>query len=177
MSAFDDLVAAARDRKLPPVERWRPARVGTIAIRIAANGDWFHEGERIERAAIARLFATILRLEDGEYHLVTPAEKLRIQVDDAPFIAVDMEAEGEGTERRVVFVTNMGDAVLADAAHPVVVENKRGEPRPYVEVRRGLRALIARSVFYRLVALASEEADGEVCLWSGGARFLLGRAR
>ena len=173
MSAFEELLKVARDRSLPPVERWQPARVGDIDIRIAANGDWFHEGAVVKRFAIARLFATILRVENGEHFLVTPAEKLRIRVDDAPFIATDFETEGEGATRRIVFAINVGDAVLADAEHSIVVEDRDGEPRPYVHVRDGLRALIARPAFYRLVDLA-EEADGEVEVWSAGERFVLG---
>ena len=175
-SPFQELLATAKDRSLPPVERWAPERVGEIDIRIAANGDWYHEGTRIERFAIAKLFATILRLDDGAHYLVNPYEKLRIEVDDAPFIATDMESQGEGAERRILFSTNVDDVVLADAAHPIVVEDRNGEPRPYVEVRRGLRALIARSVFYRLVDMAVDDGDGELSLWSGGARFVLGRA-
>ena len=173
MSAFEELLKVARDRSLPPVERWQPARVGDIDIRIAANGDWFHEGAVVKRFAIARLFATILRVENGEHFLVTPAEKLRIRVDDAPFIATDFETEGEGATRRIVFAINVGDAVLADAEHSIVVEDRDGEPRPYVHVRDGLRALIARPAFYRLVDLA-EEADGKVGVWSAGERFVLG---
>lgn len=175
-SPFQELLEAAKDRSLPPVERWVPERVGEIDIRIAANGDWYHEGTRIERFAIAKLFATILRLDDGAHYLVNPYEKLRIQVDDAPFIATDMESQGEGRERRILFSTNVDDVVLADAEHPIVVEDRNGQPRPYVEVRRGLRALIARSVFYRLVDMAAEDGEGELGLWSGGARFVLGRA-
>jgi len=174
-SPFQALLDAARERSLPPVERWRPQRVGAIDIRIAANGDWYHEGSRIERFSIAKLFATILRLDDGEHYLVNPVEKLKIHVDDAPFIATGMETQGEGAERRILFTTNVDDIVLADAEHPIVVEDRGGEPRPYVEVRGGLRALIARSVFYRLVDLAAENADGEIQVFSAGARFVLGR--
>ena len=158
------------------MERWQPARTGEIDIRIAADGSWYHDGDRIERFAIAKLFAAILRLDDGEHFLVTPAEKLRIEVDETPFLAVDMETEGEGKERRILFATNVGDAVLADAAHPIVVADRDGQPRPYVEVRRGLTARIARSVFYRLVELATEEPNSEVSVWSSGTRFVLGRA-
>ena len=103
--------------------------------------------------------------------MVTPAEKLRIRVDDAPFVAVDMDADGVGRARRLLFTTNVGDLVLAGPDHPIAV----GEgPRPYVEVRRGLQALIARSVFYRLVALAEVEAGGQMSVWSDGQRFVLG---
>ena len=174
-SPFQALLDIAKDRSLPPVDRWHPDRVGEIDIRIAANGDWYHEGTRIERFAIAKLFATILRLDDGEHYLVNPAEKLKIQVDDAPFIATDMETQGEGADRCILFTTNVDDVVLVDAEHPIVVEDREGEPRPYVEVRAGLRALIARSVFYRLVELAAESADGSVEVFSAGSRFVLGQ--
>ncbi|MYD99448.1 MAG: DUF1285 domain-containing protein [Gammaproteobacteria bacterium] len=173
-SPFQALLDAARDRNLPPVEQWNPARVGEIDIRIAANGDWYHEGEPIKRFAIARVFSTILRLDEGQHFLVTPGEKLRIHVDDAPFLAIDMETEGKGRARRILFTTNMGDVVPVDANHPIRVEERDGQPRPYVEVRHGLRALIARSVFYRLVDLADEEASGEFSVWSDGTRFVLG---
>ena len=169
-STLQTLLDAAGDRSLPPVELWDPPRVGSIDIRIAANGDWYHEGGLIRRFAITRLFAKILRLDDGEHFLVTPAEKLRIRVDDAPFVATDMETDGEGMARRIAFTTNVDDVVLADADHPIVVEDRNGEPRPYVEVRRGLRALIGRSVFYRLVDLACEGREGEVA--RGGERRL-----
>ena len=175
MSAFEELLAIARDRSLPPVADWQPQRVGEIDIRIASNGDWYHEGTLVKRFAIARLFATILRVDDGAHYLVTPVEKLRIEVEDAPFIATDFETDGEGEERRIVFATNVGDAVLADAVHPITVEGPVDAPRPYVLVRDGLRARIARAPFYRLVDLAEETAS-EVAVWSAGTRFVLGPA-
>ena len=173
---FNRLLATATSRRLPPVHLWQPERVGRIDIRIAADGTWFHEGVAIRRIAIARVFSTILRLENGQHYLVTPPEKLAIEVEDAPFIAVDMESSGQGRERRLVFATNLDDAVLADAEHPIEVEGTADEPRPYVEVRDGLRALIARSVFYRMVDEAKTEPNGAVVIWSAGARFVLGQA-
>ena len=171
--AFDTLMKVAGDRKLPPVEQWQPQRVGDIDIRIKADGRWFHDGAEIKRQRLVELFATILRRDPDGYCLVTPAEKLRIQVDDAPFVAIDMESSGDGRERRLILTTNVGDHVLVGAAHPITVLDNRGEPRPYVEVRRGLRALIARSVFYRLVELG-EVRDGVLEIWSSGTRFVLG---
>ena len=176
MDPFTQLLDTAQNRRLPPVHLWQPERVGSIDIRIAADGTWFHEGVAIRRIAIARVFSTILRLENGQHYLVTPPEKLAIEVEDAPFIAVDMESSGEGRERRLVFATNLDDAVQADAEHPITVAGTPAEPRPYVEVRDGLRALIARSVFYRLVDIAETESSGEVSIWSAGARFVLGQA-
>ena len=173
---FNRLLETARNRRLPPVHLWQPERAGSIDIRIAADGTWHHEGVAIRRIAIARVFSTILRLDDDQHYLVTPAEKLAIEVEDAPFVAVDMESSGEGAQRRLVFATNLDDAVQADAEHPITVEGTPAEPRPYVEVRDGLRALIARSVFYRLVGLAETEAGGDVSIWSAGVRFVLGQA-
>ena len=173
-STLQTLLDAARERSLPPVESWNPSREGEIDIRIAANGDWYHEGGLIRRFAISKLFSTILRVEGGDHYLVTPAEKLKIRVDDAPFVATDMETDGEGRDRRILFTTNVGDVVLADAEHPIVVDYHDGKPRPYVEVRRDLRALIVRSVFYRLADLACERPHGEFAVWSSGTRFVLG---
>ena len=171
--AFGALLKAAADRKLPPVGRWRPERVGDIDIRINAEGCWFHEGTEIKRQRLVELFATVLRRDPDGFCLVTPAEKLRIHVEDAPFIAIDMESDGKGRERRLVLATNVGDHVLVDAEHPITVNDNEGEPRPYVEVRDGLQALIARSVFYRLVDLG-EVRKGSVEVWSCGTRFVLG---
>lgn len=173
-NAFRALLDAAGDRKLPPVHTWRPVRVGDIDIRIAPDGRWFHEGAEIRRERLVALFSTVLRLDDDGYCLVTPAEKLRIVVEDAPFLAVDLESDGAGRSRRLIFVTNVGDHVLADAAHPIEVEDRAGEPRPYLTVRAGLRARLTRSVFYRLVDLGTP-AGGELEVWSAGARFVLGR--
>jgi hypothetical protein len=174
-SLFETILAAQQDRRLPPVANWDPSRVGSIDIRIASDGTWHHEGEPIRRQNMVNLFSTVLRKDPDGYCLVTPAEKLIITVEDAPFVAVDCEARGEAKGQDLVFVTNTGDAVVADDAHPLRVEDRDGTPRPYVMVRDGLEALIARSVFYRLVDLAAEEA-GELCLYSRGERFVLGRS-
>ena len=170
---FGALLKAVADRKLPPVRLWHPERVGDIDIRIKSDGRWFHEGTEIKRQRLVELFATVLRRDADGYCLVTPAEKLRIHVEDAPFMAVDMESDGGGRERRLVLTTNVGDHVLVDAAHPITVHEREGEPRPYVEVRDGLQALIARSVFYRLVDLG-EVRNSSVEVWSCGTRFVLG---
>ena len=170
---FEALLAAARDQRPPPVERWNPPHCGSIDIRIDADGNWHHEGAPIRRPELVRLFAGILRRDEGAYYLVTPVEKLRIRVDDAPFIAVDMESSGTGAQRRILLRTNVGDAVAADAEHPIVVRQTDAGPRPYATVRRGLTARIARSVFYRLAELATREGDA-FAIYSGGARFVLG---
>jgi hypothetical protein len=170
---FDELSALAAERKLPPVNQWLPERTSRIDIRIASDGTWYHEGDPIRRQPLVDLFATILRKDPDGYCLVTPAEKLSIEVEDVPFQAVDVEVKGCGEGQQLLFTTNVGDYVLADEAHPIVVEGTANHPRPYLEVRDGLRALIGRSVYYRLVELADEDQNGW-WLTSSGERFRLG---
>jgi hypothetical protein len=125
-----------------------------------------------------RLFSTILRREpDGRYVLVTPVEKVGIKVEDAPFVAVRVDAEGVGQELRLRFLTNVGDDVVAGAEHPLRIAYRGDEPRPYVHIRGGLEARVSRAVFYELVAMAEErEASGgrELGVCSDGAWFSLG---
>ncbi len=172
---------AAAGRKLPPVERWNPAHCGDIDIRIARDGTWFHEGTPVGRKELVRLFSTILRKDGDDYVLVTPAEKMRIRVDDAPFIAVLMEVNGEGRDQVLTFITNVGDETVADAGNPIRVQTDpvSEEPAPYVHVRRGLEARIARAVFYQLADLAvpgEGDQGGMLGVWSSGLFFPIGRA-
>jgi len=172
--SLSDIAALAADNRLPPVGKWNPDHCGDSAMRIASDGTWYHEGSPIGRAAMVRLFSTILRREpDGSYVLVTPVEKLSIAVDDAPFVAVEMKAEGEGKDRRLAFRLNTGDLVVADADHPLFVETRADGPHPYVTVRKGLDALLARPVYYELVNLALEEGNDPPGLWSAGLFFAL----
>lgn len=158
----------AQGRPPPPLEKWNPAYSGEIDIVIRRDGVWTHEGAPIERAALVRLFSTVLRKEGERYFLVTPVEKLGIKVEDAPFLAVLMRQEGEGAGKRIVFTTNMGEEVAADRRHPISYCLKDGEWAPYIEVRAGLEALIARAAFYDLVAAGeTREIDGEP--WFGVA--------
>lgn len=173
---------AAAGRGLPAVERWHPAHCGEIDIRIARDGTWFHQGTPIGRKELVRLFSTILRKDDDGFHLVTPVEKMRIVVEDAPFLAVLLEVEGMGAKQALAFTTNVGDVTVAGVENPIRVEidPSTDEPRPYVHVRRGLEARIARNVFYELAELAvpgeGREA-GVLGVWSGGVFFPLGRSR
>lgn len=173
---LDGVIAAAKTAKgLPPVHLWNPAHCGEIDIVIRKDGLWFHEGSPIGREALVRLFSTVLRKDPDGFHLVTPVEKMRITVEDAPFIAVRVDREGEGLK----FLTNVGDEVVAGPENPIRVEAdpETGEPRPYVHVRRGLEARIARPVFYELVEMATEHAtpDGPVlAVDSDGAVFPVG---
>jgi hypothetical protein len=171
---------SAHTRKLPPVEKWNPPFCGDLDMRIATDGTWFYLGTPIGRPGLVRLFSTILRREaDGSYVLVTPVEKVGIKVDDAPFVAVRVDAEGKGREQTLSFMTNVGDATVAGADHALRVTfcGPEREPRPYVHVRGGLEARIARPVFYELVNLAEERATDtgrELGVWSGGVFFSLG---
>lgn len=166
--------AAAAGRGAPPVHLWNPPHCGEIDIRIARDGTWFHEGSPIGRPALVRLFASVLRRDPDGFHLVTPVEKLRITVEDAPFVAIGLEADA-GALR---FATNVGDVVEAGPEHPIrVVQGAGGGPRPYVEVRGGLEALIARPVFYELAELGEARRGPEglrLEVVSNGRRFDLG---
>ena len=172
----EGLAAAAQKAQsgkgLPPVHLWNPPHCGDIDMRIARDGTWFYQGTPIGRPALVRLFSTILRRDDDGYVLVTPVEKVGITVDDAPFVAVDFQHRGDD----LVFETNVGDRVTADADHPIRVarDAETGEPAPYILVRDRLEALIDRKSFYRLVELgevASVDGTDWFGLRSGTAFF------
>lgn len=164
---------AGQQTSLPPVHLWNPDYCGDIGMKIARDGQWYYAGSPIGRKRLVRLFSTILRHdEDGEHYLVTPVEKIRVEVEDAPFVATLMQVEGTGRDRVLTFETNVGDFVCAGAAHILRFEinAKNGQPAPYVHVRARLEALIARSVFYDLVNLGEQYGD-QFGVWSGGVFF------
>ncbi len=177
----EGLAAAARSaarRGPPPVHLWDPPFCGDLDMRIARDGTWFYLGTPIGRAPLVRLFSSILKREGDRYFLVTPVEKVGISVDDAPFVAVDFAAEGNGRDQRLTFTTHVGDSVTAGPDHPIRVtrDPDTGEPAPYVMVRRGLEALIDRKSFYRLAEIGTEHVEGGVAqfgLWSDGRFFPL----
>lgn len=166
-----------KDKAHPPVHLWNPDNVQDLDMVIARDGTWYYMGSPIERQRLVRLFSLVLRLEDdGEYYLVTPVEKCRIKVEDAPFQAILLAVEGEGRQQVLRFTTNIAEEVVADAAHPirVAMDAETGEPAPYVMVRDGLEALIARNVYYELAnLLVTEEVDGMMYdgVWSAGCFF------
>jgi hypothetical protein len=166
-----EIARLAEEKKLPPVDKWNPTHCGDSEMRIARDGTWYHQGSPIGRQAMVRLFSTILRREpDGRFVLVTPVEKLDIEVEDAPFVAVELKAEGEGESASLAFRLNTGDLVVAGPDHPLRFEAGPEGPHPYLRVRGGLDALVARPVYYELaeIALAGGAPAG---LWSGGAFF------
>lgn len=160
---------AARTGALPPVHLWNPPFCGELDMEIRADGTWFYEGTPIGRPAMVRLFSTVLKREDDRFFLVTPVEKVGIRVQDAPFLAVDADIAPD----RITFTTNVGDEVLADADHPIIIRGDGSEPRPYVHVRAGLEALIDRKTFYRLAAAAEVGGEGRAGVRSAGQFFAL----
>ncbi|MEG3164244.1 DUF1285 domain-containing protein [Sphingomonas sp. PB2P19] len=169
-----EIAQLVADAKLPPVDAWNPAHCGDSEMRIARDGTWYHQGSPIGRPAMVRLFATILRREpDGSHVLVTPIEKLDIAVEDAPFVAVEMKAEGEGAASRLAFRLNTGDLVTAGPAHGLRFVADDDGPRPYLAVRGGMEALVARSVYYELADRAIAGGDTPAGVWSDGAFFPL----
>ena len=163
------------DRKLPPVEKWNPKHCGHSGMRIARDGTWFHEGSPINRPAMVRLFSTVLRREpDGSHVLVTPVEKLAIEIEGTAFRATEMQTGARGRNRTVAFKLDSGDAVIAGPANPIrLVETPQG-PSPRVAVRHGLEAEISRSIYYELAEIALEEGGDPPGIWSGGTFFPLG---
>ncbi|HEY7457223.1 MAG TPA: DUF1285 domain-containing protein [Xanthobacteraceae bacterium] len=162
--ALDSLAAElGRHRAAPPVHLWDPPFCGDIDMRIASDGTWHYLGSPIGRAAMVRLFASVLKREGDKYFLVTPVEKLGIKVDDAPFLAVAVEADTGTSGRTLVFRTNVGDVVACDAEHRLRFEPEPGTGgiKPYLHVRRDLWALVTRSLFFDLVALGeTRELNG-----------------
>lgn len=168
--SLEALAEAIGERRLPPVERWNPSLCGHSGMRIAADGSWFHNGDRIERPAMVRLFSTVLRREpDGSHVLVTPVEKLTIDVDATPFRALAMRVEGVGEQRRIAFELDSGDAVIVDAEHPL----RMIDETPRVTVRHGLEALVARPLYYELAEIALAERHEPPGIWSSGCFFPL----
>ena len=172
--SLTDIARLVEADKLPPVERWNPTHCGDSDMRIARDGTWFHQGSPIGRIAMVRLFSRILRREpDGGYVLVTPVEKLDIVVEDAPFVAVEMKSEGEGAAMRLAFRLNTGDLVTAGPNHGLRFASGEDGPRPYLHVRAGLEALIARPVYYDIANLALANGSDPAGVWSDGAFFAI----
>ena len=158
------------ERRLPPVDKWNPKGCGHSGMRIARDGTWYHEGSPIRRPAMVRLFSTILRREpDGRHVLVTPVEKLDIEVERTAFRAVEMRVEGESHDRRIAFKLDSGDAVILGPDHPLQIVATEGGPSPRLLVRHGLEAELSRPVYYDLAQLAlAQDPPG---VWSNGIFF------
>ena len=181
MTSIESLFDRLEPFKDQPIDRWHPEKWVDIDIRIDAQGAWFYQGSPITRERIAKLFSTVLRIEDGEYFLVTPAVKYRIQVDDVPFQIIELQKVGAQEVSELYLRSNMDDVVMIDLDHPVYrrQHNHRENPIPYVMVRNQLQARLSRSVFYELIDIAETQIDphtnSEVMgIYSAGFFFPLG---
>jgi hypothetical protein len=174
---LEGLSMRTRDRPSPPVECWQPTCCGDIGLKICSDGTWLYRGSPIGREALVRLFASVLRKDaDGRTYLVTPAEKVDVAVEDAPFLAVEMEVQGKGRAQELILRTNVDDIVRCGPEHPLRFGRQMpgGGLKPYVLVRGRLEALFARSLVYELAALAVEEVhEGRTVpgVWSCGTFF------
>jgi hypothetical protein len=176
ISGLEALLKAQSGKGPAPVERWNPPYCGDIGLRIRADGTWLYRDSPIGRAALVKLFAGVLRKDaDGRHYLVTPVEKIDVSVDDAPFLAVEMEVRGSGPEQSLIFRTNVDHIVTAGPEHPLrfAVEASSDGLKPYLNVRGRLEALATRALAYDLAQLAVEEAGRGLGLWSGGTFFPL----
>lgn len=181
MTGLEQIEQLLRDQpRKPPLDRWQPPLSGDIDIHIDRRGDWYHEGTRIARQPLINLFASILRREsDGEYYLVTPVEKWRIRVDDAPLLAVDMElAELGAAEQRIVFRLNTEEMVSLDAMHRLMLvrDPESGQMLPRLSLAQRLSAKPTTALYYRLVDIA-EPRNGKLMVRSAGEWFSLGDYR
>ena len=163
---------------LPPVEQWHPDVVGDIDIVIKADGKWFHEGGYFTRQDLARMFASVLRREGDDYFLVTPVEKLKICVEDVPFIIVLMETVDDRGVQTHRFITSLGDEVAADEQHRIEFRALSGQEArvPYIEIRSGLWAKFNQSTYYQLMNSAIERSGpngAEYIIDSGGMQFVV----
>lgn len=169
-----ELQALIDQRRLPPVDRWNPERCGHSGMRIARDGTWYHDGQPIRRPAMVRLFSTVLRREpDGRHLLVTPVEKLEIDVESTAFRAIEMTSEGAGRGRRIAFKLDSGDAVLLGPDHSLAVVATEHGPSPRIMVRHRLEAELTRPVYYELAEIALAEGQRPPGVWSNGAFFAL----
>ncbi len=172
-------------KAIPPVEKWNPKYCGEMDLVIRANGEWWNEGVRMTREPLIKLYSTVLwREEEGNedrYYLKTPAEKIQIQVEDAPLLVVDVAQVEDDGKVFIRCTTKTGDIVIADAEHPIVMRTSKldgiDEIRPYIRIRRNLDALIHRNAFYHLVGWSDMQptnAGEAMVLQSGQERFILG---
>ena len=169
-----ELQKLIEQRRLPPVERWDPPHCGHSGMRIARDGTWYHQGSPIARPAMVRLVSTVLRRElDGRHMLVTPVEKLEIDVESTALRATAMRTEGSGPGRRIALTLDSGDALIIGPDHPLTLVPGAHGPSPRVLVRHGLEAELSRPIYYELVEIALAEGQEPPGVWSDGAFFAL----
>lgn len=170
-----------RGRAIPPLDKWHPENCGNMDLIIKANGEWWHEGSRITRQSLIDLFSTVLwpeHPEDSgkstEYYLKTPVEKIRITVEDVPFLVNQVNVVEKNEVQMIEFITSTGDIVYLDDDHPLEMSTYQGEDRPYIEVRFGMKALISRNVLMHLIKLgelSEQKGRTALTLQSGGKKY------
>jgi hypothetical protein len=174
---LEALLKAQQGKRLAPVEQWHPPYCGDIGLKIRADGVWLYRESPITRLPLVKLFAGVLRRDaDGRHYLVTPAEKVDVVVEDAPFLAVEMELRGGGRDQTLILRTNVDDVLDVGPQHPLrfAIEAESQGLKPYVLVRGGLEARLTRALAYDLVELALKDAGGSgLGLYSGGSFFAL----
>ena len=175
------VISVSRSKGPPPVHLWNPAYCGEIDMRIGADGTWFYQGTPIGRPSLVKLFASILKREGEKYYLVTPMEKCGIAVDDAPFMAVELQIDDGATGRQLCFRTNVDEWVACGPDHPLRFEPDAatGGLKPYLHVRRDLWAKVTRAVFYDLVDLGEAREVGGTLMFgvaSAGRFYAMARA-
>lgn len=166
-------------RGLPPVHKWNPPFCGDLNMEIKRNGQWYYMGTPIGRPALVKLFSSVLRRDDDDcFYLVTPVEKVRIRVEDAPFVAVLVERHTDNNLSYLRFTTQTGDVVVAGPDNPIsVVFKEAQEPAPYIRVRDRLDALISRNVYYQLVEWGEEvqeQGRAALAVKSAGVPYIIG---
>jgi uncharacterized protein len=176
LSGLEALLKAQAGDRPPPVERWNPPYCGDIGMAIRRDGTWIYQNSPIGRKPLVRLFSRVLRRDaDDRFYLVTPVEKIDIAVEDAPFLAVEMEVSGSGREQSLVFRTNVDDVVACGPDHPLRFETEAGSGglKPYLHVRGRLEALVTRALYYDLVELAVTGEADRLGIWSNGHFYVM----
>ncbi len=182
LTRLEEMLANDGNTARPPIHLWDPPARPDIGLAIQRNGAWTYEGSPIERTALVKLFASVLRREDdGHYFVVTPIEKVPVRVVDAPFMAVEMEIRGSGTMQDLIWRTNVDDVVVTGAEHVLrfALEGPHGGLKPYVLIRNDLEARVTRALYYDLVDLGTElsiEGVAHFGVWSGGQFFAMAEA-
>ena len=178
-SLFQTILEAQKDNQLPPVEKWNPPLCENVDMRITRDGKWFFKNSQIGREKMIKLFSTVIRLDDdGCYYLVTPVEKIMLQVEDKPFVVKTFNKEIIDGNEVYLFQTNVDEVVTLSKKNPLRVEidDKTQEPSPYLLVRKNLEGLISRNVFYQLVQEAALDRNSkELIIESSGINFSLGK--
>ena len=176
---FQSILEAQKDNKLPPVEKWDPPLCENVDMRISRDGKWYFKNSLISREKMIKLFSTVIRYDaDGFYYLVTPVEKIKLQVEDKPFVIKTYSKERIKNKEVYIFQTNVDEVVTLGEANPlrVVVDKDTKEPSPYLLIRKNLEGLISRNVFYQLVEEASlNQKNNELEITSNGNTFSLGK--